>query len=68
MINYNVNFDSNMQIQFKLQNRDDLETKSLKDVLILMHSKMVQYYSGSTIYTLSNVYYNFVNFVYDAFV
>lgn len=41
MVNYNVNFDSNMQIQFKLENRDDLETKSLKDVLILMHSKMV---------------------------
>lgn len=34
---------------------------------MLMHSKLLEAFSGTTIYTLQNVYYNFVNFIYDAF-
>ncbi len=32
-----------------------------------MHSKMIEAFAGFQTYTLNNVYYNFVNFIYDAF-
>jgi len=32
-----------------------------------MHSKLIEAFSGTTVYTLQNVYYNFVNYIYDAF-
>lgn len=32
-----------------------------------MHSKMIEAFAGYKSYTLSNVYYNFVNFIYSAF-
>ena len=32
-----------------------------------MHSKMIEAFAGFKTYTLSNVYYNFVNFIYSAF-
>ncbi len=33
-----------------------------------MHSKLLEYFSSGKTFTLSNVYYNFVNFIYDNFV
>lgn len=56
-----------MDVQFKVEGSEQLETKNLKDVLILIHSSLLEAFSASTTYTLQNVYYNFVNFVYDAF-
>lgn len=36
---------------------------------MLMHSKMIDaFFNPNATYTLQNVYYNFVNFIYDAFV
>lgn len=32
-----------------------------------MHSKMIEAFAGFQTYTLNNVYYNFLNFIYDAF-
>ena len=32
-----------------------------------MHSKMIESFAGFKTYTLNNVYYNFVNFIYSAF-
>lgn len=34
---------------------------------MLTHSKLLEAFSGSLTYTLQNVYYNFVNYIYDAF-
>lgn len=33
-----------------------------------MHSKMLEAFAGIETYTLNNVYYNFINFIYDAFI
>lgn len=64
---YNVTFETELDVQFKVEGSEQLETKNLKDVLILIHSSLLEAFSASTTYTLQNVYYNFVNFVYDAF-
>jgi hypothetical protein len=33
-----------------------------------MHSKLLEYFNSGKSYTLKNVYYNFVNFIYRAFI
>lgn len=33
-----------------------------------MHSKLIEYYTTGNIYTLDNVYYNFVNYIYEGFI
>ncbi len=34
---------------------------------MLMHSELLESFSGQDIYTLDNVYYNFLNYIYEAF-
>jgi len=50
-----------------LNNDGQADQKNFKDILIILHSKLIDYFFHSGAYTIENVYYNYINYLYNAF-